>query len=265
VDGDCSKRYLKEGYKRVQITKRNVSLRVDDSLMRVYVAAPKPAGLYPGILFYSDIYQLGGAIIRLVDHLAGYGYIVAAPEIFHRIEPIGLVIEPDDLGRMRGNDDASRTPIADYDSDARAVIEFLKSEGSISPGKIGTLGFCIGGHLALRAALQSEIKAAACCYPTGLPSGKLGKGVADTIQRVGSIKGEVLIVFGTIDPHVPENDRQTIIQALEDAGVPHKIIQYEADHTFMRDDGHRYDPAAADEAWAEITAFFGRVFPGRYT
>lgn len=134
----------------MQITKRNVELRVDDSLMRVYVAAPKPAGLYPGILFYTDIYQLGGAMTRLVDRLAGHGYIVAAPEIFHRIEPVDLVIEPDDIGRMRGNDDARRTPIADYDADARAVIKFLLSD-SVSSGQIGTLGFCIGGHLAFRA------------------------------------------------------------------------------------------------------------------
>jgi len=88
---------------------------VDDSLMRVYVASPKPDGQYPGILFYSDIYQLGKPITLLADRLAGYGYIVAAPEIFHRIEPIGAVIEPDDLGRMRGNDDARRTAIADFD------------------------------------------------------------------------------------------------------------------------------------------------------
>ncbi len=85
----------------MQITKRNVELRVDDSLMRVYVAAPSSPGVYPGIIFYSDIYQLGGAMIRLTNYLAGYGYVVAAPEIFHRTEPVGLVIEPDDIGRMR--------------------------------------------------------------------------------------------------------------------------------------------------------------------
>ncbi len=244
----------------MQITKRNVELRVDDSLMRVYVAAPKAVGLYPGIVFYSDIYQLGGAIIRLAEYLAGHGYVVAAPEIFHRTEPIGQVIEPDDLGRMRGNDNARRTSIADYDADCRAVIEFLKGESSLSLGQIGTLGFCIGGHLALRAALQSEIKAAACCYPTGIPMGKLGKGVADTINRVSEIKGDVLIVFGTLDPHVPENDRQTIIKALENASVAHKIVLYEAEHTFMRDDGYRYDPAATTSAWSEIIAFFKRMF-----
>lgn len=245
----------------MQITKRNVELRVNDSLMRVYVAAPKAPGSYPGILFYSDIYQLGGAMIRLVNYLAGYGYVVAAPEIFHRIEPVGLVIEPDDLGRMRGNDDARRTAIADYDADCRAVIEFLKGDSSVSAAKIGSIGFCIGGHLAFRAAFQREIQATVCCYPTGIPSGKLGQGVADTIHRVSQIKGQMLMVFGNLDPHIPENDRQTLIKTLEHASVPHKTLLYEAEHTFMRDDGYRYDSVAATSAWAEIVAFFERIFP----
>ena len=244
----------------MQITKRNVELRVDDSLMRVYIAAPSSPGNYPGIIFYSDIYQLGGAMIRLANYLAGYGYVVAAPEIFHRTEPVGLVIEPDDIGRMRGNDNARRTAIADYDADCRAVIEFLKAESSVSSGQIGTLGFCIGGHLAFRAAFESEIKAAACCYPTGIPSGKLGKGIADTIKRVSEIKGEMLMVFGTLDPHIPEADRQTLIKALENAGIPHQVFLYEAEHTFMRDDGYRYDSAATTSAWSEIIAFFERIF-----
>ncbi|MEA5526730.1 dienelactone hydrolase family protein [Nodularia spumigena] len=244
----------------MQITKRNVELRVDDSLMRVYVAAPKAAGVYPGIVFYSDIYQLGSPIIRLANYLAGYGYVVAAPEIFHRIEPVGLVIEPDDLGRMRGNDDARRTKIADYDADCLAVMEFLKTESAVSPGKIGTLGFCIGGHLAFRAAFQNEIKASVCCYPTGIPSGKLGQGIADTIHRVSEIKGEMLLVFGTLDPHIPEHDRQILIKALENANVPHKVLLYEAEHTFMRDDGYRYDSAAATSAWSGIVTFLERTF-----
>ncbi len=244
----------------MQITKRNIELRVDESLMRVYIAAPKATGSYPGIMFYSDIYQLGGAMIRLANYLAGYGYVVAVPEIFHRIEPVGLVIEPDDLGRMRGNDDARRTAVADYDADCRAVIDFLQAEDSVYSSKIGTLGFCIGGHLAFRAAFNSEVKASVCCYPTGIPSGKLGQGVADTITRISEIKGEVLMVFGTLDPHIGENDRQTIITALENASVPHKVLLYEAEHTFMRDDGYRYDSAASTSAWSEITSFLERIF-----
>ncbi len=245
----------------MQITQRNVELRVDDSLMRVYVAAPKPPGKYPGILFYSDIYQLGGPMIRLVNYLAGFGYVVAAPEIFHRLEPVGSVIEPNDIGRMRGNDDARRTPIPAYDADCRAVINFLQTESTVNPQKIGTLGFCIGGHLSFRAAFTNEIKASVCCYPTGIPSGKLGVGIADTIQRVSEIKGEMLLVLGTLDPHIPETDRNILITTLRQANIPHKVLLYTAEHTFMRDDGYRYDPEASTSAWSEIITFLSRIFP----
>lgn len=243
----------------MQIVQRNVELRVDDSLMRVYVASPKNPGKYPGIIFYSDIYQLGGAMLRLVNYLAGFGYVVAAPEIFHRTELVGVTIEPNDLGRMRGNDNARRTPVAAYDADCRAVIDWLKNDSSVISEKIGTLGFCIGGHLSFRAAFQPEITATVCCYPTGIPSGKLGQGVADTINRFSEIHGEILIIFGTLDPHIPEADRQQIIHNLENAGIKHQILTYKCEHTFMRDDGYRYDSVAATATWSEIIAFLERV------
>ncbi len=243
----------------MQIQKRNIGLMVDDSLMRVYVAAPQAEGQYPGILFYSDIYPLGRPITLLADRLAGYGYVVAAPEIFHRLETLGTVIEPNDLGRMRGNDDARQTGISEYDADGLAVLEWLKAQNNVASGKLGALGFCIGGHLALRAALQSQVKATVCCYPTGIHSGKLGRGIADTIERIREIKGEVLTIFGTFDPHVPPEGRQKILQAFQKAEVNNKTVTYQANHTFMRDDGYRYDPVATDAAWVEITRFLKGV------
>lgn len=244
----------------MQIIRRNIGLTVDGSLMRVYVAAPRSEGRYPGILFYSDIYQLGNPITRLADHLAGYGYVVAAPEIFHRLEPIGTAIEPDDLGRLRGNDRAAQTEIAQYDADARAVLNWLQGEPTVIADQLGAMGFCIGGHLAFRSALQPEVKAVVCCYPTGIHNGKLGKGTADTIQRVSEIQGDVLLIFGTLDPHIPMEGRQMILHALDTAGVRYQSLVYEADHTFMRDDGHRYDPVATDAAWKESTTFLSQVF-----
>ena len=243
----------------MQITTSNIGLTVDDSLMRVYVAAPEPPGQYPGIVFYSDIYQLGEPMTRLADRLAGYGYLVAAPEIFHRLEPVGAVIEPTDIGKLRGNDDARRTAIAEYDADSEAVLRWLEAQETVDSSTLGTFGFCIGGHLAFRGALQSQVKAAVCIYPTGIHSGKLGRGVADTLERVAEIKGEVLTVFGTRDPHVPPEGRQQILAALDGADTGHKSLLYEANHTFMRDDGYRYDPVATDLAWGEAIAFLDRV------
>ena len=244
----------------MQIKRREVGLTVDDSLMRLYVVEPAGSGRYPGILFYSDIYQLGGPIRRLADRLAGYGYVVAAPEIFHRLVPIGTVIEPDDLGRLRGNDAASRTAIAHYDADTTAALDWLGACQTVAPGQIGSLGFCIGGHLACRAALNPAVKAAVCCYPTGIHSGKLGRDRADTLERLGEISGLLLLIFGDQDPHVPAEGRDTILNALTTAGIDHKTLIYPANHTFMRDDGYRYDPAATDRAWAEIVAFLGAGF-----
>lgn len=245
----------------MQIIRRNLGLIVDDSLMRVYVTEPEVEGTYPGVLFYSDIYQLGRPITLLADRLAGYGYVVAAPEIFHRIEPIGTIIEPDELGRMRGNDDARRTAIANYDADASAVLDWLQTETKVKSGAIATFGFCIGGHLAFRAAtLNPMIRAAICCYPTGIHNGKLGRGKADTLERIENIKAEMLTVFGTLDPHVPPGGRQTILQALDRAGITHTTLLYKANHTFMRDDGYRYDPMMTDIAWQEMIAFLHHCF-----
>ena len=95
------------------ITTEFADVPVDDRFMRAFVAAPKPEGRYPGILFYSDIFQLTGPMLRACARLAGYGFVVAAPEIYHRIEPPGLVIPFDDDGRTRGLEDAARDVVAE--------------------------------------------------------------------------------------------------------------------------------------------------------
>src|SRR5438034_6642088 len=71
------------------ITTKYVDIPADATPMRMFVAAPKQEGKYPGILFYSDIFQLTGPMIRATMRLAGYGFVVAAPEIYHRVEPAG--------------------------------------------------------------------------------------------------------------------------------------------------------------------------------
>jgi carboxymethylenebutenolidase len=245
----------------MQITTCDMELRVDNDAMRTYVAAPKEPGQYPGILLYSEIFQLTGPIRRSCERLAGHGFVVAAPEIYHRIEQPGTVIAYDDIGRIRGNQDAARTPVAAFDADCAAVLAFLNMQSNVASDKLGAIGFCIGGHLAFRAALQPLVLATVCCYPTGVHNGKLGQDAdAGTFARLGDIKGELLVVFGKDDPHVPEPARQQIAAGLAQAGVRHQIQTYAAEHAFMRDEGYRYDSAAADSVWAGAVAFYQRIF-----
>src|SRR5689334_9949317 len=93
--------------------------------MRMLVCAPKSGDAVPGILFYSDIFQLTGPMVRACQRLAGYGFVVVAPEIYHRLEPLGTVIPFDDDGRTRGLEDALKTPVGDFDADCRAVLDYL--------------------------------------------------------------------------------------------------------------------------------------------
>ncbi|MDX6271225.1 MAG: carboxymethylenebutenolidase, partial [Acidobacteriota bacterium] len=200
------------------ITTEYVDLEVDGSPMRMCVAAPKPEGVYPGVVFYSDIFQLTGAMLRATARLAGYGYVVAAPEIYHRHEPPGTAIAFDDAGRTRGLEGAAKTPVADFDADCRAALDHLAAHPRVAQGRLGAAGFCLGGHLAFRAALQPDVRATTCFYGTGIHNGKLGQDAdARSLERASEIRGELLMVFGTLDPHVPAEGRDKIERALKAA------------------------------------------------
>lgn len=229
-------------------------------LMRSFLATPAAAGRWPGIVCYSDIFQLTGPMRRACVRLAGHGFTVLAPEIYHRTEPPGSAITFDDAGRTRGLAAAARTPVAHFDADCRSALDFLAQHPSVDPGRLGAAGFCIGGHLAFRAALQPDVKATVCFYPTGLHSGQLGAdGDGGSLQRAAEIRGRLLLVWGEHDPHIPPAGRAAVEAALRDGGVAFERRVYPAEHAFMRDEGPRYDPAATDAAFAEAVAFFGEA------
>lgn len=239
------------------ITAEYVDVSVGEGHMRNFVAAPKAAGKYPGVLFYSDIFQLTGPMLRSCARLAGYGFVVLAPEIYHRIEPSGLVIPFDDAGRTRGLEDAGRTPVAAFDADCRAALDYLAKHSSVVPEKIGVAGFCIGGHLAFRAAFQPEVRATACFYGTGIHNGKLGEDAdAGSLQRASEIRGRLLLVWGAMDPHIPQDARNKIENCLRERGVNFSQRVYGGEHAFMRDEGPRYDPELTDQAFGEMVALF---------
>ncbi|MDQ1558958.1 MAG: carboxymethylenebutenolidase [Pyrinomonadaceae bacterium] len=242
------------------ITTEYVEVEVDGSPMRLCVAAPKPEGVYPGVVFYSDIFQLTGAMLRATARLAGYGFVVAAPEIYHRHEPPGTAIAFDDEGRTRGLEGAAKTPVADFDADCRAALDYLAAHPRVAQGRLGAAGFCLGGHLAFRAALQPDVRATTCFYGTGIHNGKLGQDAdARSLERAHEIRGELLLVFGTLDPHVPAEGRDKIERALKAANVNYSFKLYPAEHAFMRDEGARYDPEATDAAFADMIQLFRRA------
>jgi carboxymethylenebutenolidase len=242
------------------IDRETVDIPVGGRAMRAFLAAPRDERRHPGVVFYSDIFQLTEPTIRWVARLAGYGFVVVAPEIYHRLESPGTVLAFDDAGRDRGQADAERTQVADFDADIVAALDYLDVHPRVEARQIAAAGHCTGGHLAFRAALDPRVRATACWYATGLHDGKLG-GDADagSLARAGEIRGELLMVFGSRDPHTPDEGLETIRHGLEASGARFAWRLYDAAHAFGRDVGDRYDPEATDAAFAETVAVFRRA------
>jgi carboxymethylenebutenolidase len=226
--------------------------------MRTYVFRPAAPGKYPGILLYSEIFQVTGPIRRTAALLAGHGFVVAVPEIYHEFEPAGTVLAYDQAGADRGNALKTTKDVAAYDADARAVLAFLKTCEHCT-GKLGVMGICIGGHLAFRAAMNPEALAGVCFYATDIHKRGLGKGMNDnTLDRVPEIKGELLMIWGRQDPHVPAEGRAKVHAALAAAGTHFTWHEFNGAHAFMRDEGYRYDPELALHCYQLALALFRR-------
>ena len=147
--------------------------------------------------------------------LAGHGYVVAMPEVYHEFEAAGTALAYDQAGSDRGNFLKTDKLVAAYDDDARAVIAHLQQRPDCT-GKIGAMGICMGGHLAFRAAMNPEVSGTVCFYATDIHSGMLGKGKQDdSLARASDIKGELLMAWGRQDPHVPAEGRMKTAGALK--------------------------------------------------
>lgn len=235
-----------------------VEIQTPTGPMRTAIFRPTAEGRYPGLVFFSEIFQITGPIRRTAAFLAGHGYVVAVPEVYHELEPPGTVLAYDQAGADKGNTDKYEKEVGSYDSDARAALDHLRSRKDCN-GSLGAIGICLGGHLAFRAAMNADVLATACFYATDIHSGSLGKGKHDdSLARAAEIRGELLHIWGRQDPHVPLDGRNKIKARLDEAGVNFQWFEVNGAHAFMRDEGYRYDPALAYLCYGLVQELFHR-------
>jgi carboxymethylenebutenolidase len=240
------------------IREDSVDIATPTGAMRTYVLRPAADGRFPGVVLYSEIFQVTAPVRRMAAMLAGHGYVVAVPEVYHELEPAGTVLAYDQAGADRGNEHKYGKAVSAFDTDARAALDYLRSLGYCT-GRLGVMGICLGGHLAFRAAMNPDVLAAACFYATDIHSHSLGKDKHDdSLRRADDIKGELLHIWGRQDPHVPLEGRNLVKARLEEAGVRFTWHEFNAAHAFMRDEGPRYDPALALICWSLVLELFHR-------
>ncbi|QDS68414.1 hypothetical protein FKW77_010781 [Venturia effusa] len=235
--------------------------------MRIFIFHPKidgyPKARFPGVLVFSEIYQVTGPVSRFARQIASQGYIVAAPSSYHEFVP-PTALAYDTPGTDLGNALKIKKKVSAYDEDATLTIDHLLSLPTCT-GRIGATGMCLGGHLAYRAALDKRVNASVCYFATDIHSGTLGKGMRDdSLARTGEIAGEVVMIFGKKDTHIPPAGRDLIRKTLHDAGVTfsfYEVAHAQRKDAFIRDElsKGRYDPAIAGICFQMLLELFGRV------
>ncbi|KAI1109476.1 dienelactone hydrolase [Nemania sp. NC0429] len=263
--------HIQESHADVQTT-----VEGKETSMRIFVFHPTipqyPNARFPGVVLFSEIYQVTGPVARFARQIAGQGYIVAAPSSYHDFTgPEALAY--DVPGTDKGNEWKITKTLQSYDVDSSKTVDYLLSLPTCS-GLIGTTGMCLGGHLALRASLDPRISACVSFFATDVHSRTLGPYTAadtsvegpggdsnHTIDRLGEIKGEVAMIFGIKDTHVPDAGRDLIRAKLRGAGAVFSFYEFAwAQHAFIRDElsKGRYDPAVTKICFEALLELFGR-------
>lgn len=232
--------------------------------MRIFVYHPVvpnyPKAKFPGVIVYSEIYQVTGPVSRFAKDIAGQGFVVVAPSIYHNFES-HEALAYDNVGTDKGNRYKIEKELASYDEDNALAVQYLLDLPTCT-GKIGATGMCLGGHLAFRAALDKRIAAAFCFFATDIHIHALGKGQNDdSLARSAEIKGELVMVFGDKDNHVPLEGRDLIRSTLRKQQTQLTFIEVnEAQHAFIRDEESkdRYDPAVTGLCFSWMLDLFNR-------
>ncbi|MBO0779573.1 MAG: dienelactone hydrolase family protein [Ktedonobacteraceae bacterium] len=248
------------------ITTNDLELTVDEeagsSTMRAYMARPAASGSYPGVIVGFELFGLTRYIRRVVERIARLGYVVIAPDFYHRTAP-GIELEATADGRARGFALLHQLTRQHALNDIRATMTYLREREQCS--KIGMVGLSVGGHIAYLAATQFDLKATVVFYPGWLtvqdiplsqpsPTLTLTSGIAQH-------DGYLLFLVGEQDHLIPGEQRAAIARELQAARVRHEIVTYpDAAHGFFCDERDSFHAASADDAWRRMQALFAMEF-----
>lgn len=234
----------------------NGSLQID-----AYLAVPKSPGPYPAVIVWQEIFGVNAHIRDVTERIAQLGYVTIAPAIYQRQAPgfeVGYSPEEVELGRRY----KVQTTATELLSDAQATIDALNTLEQVQNNRIASIGFCFGGHVAYLVATLPEINATAVFYGAGIATLTPGGG-PPTLTRTPDIKGKLYGFFGNQDALIPNPEVDQIRQALQEAGVDHRITQYPAGHGFFCDQRDSYQPTAAADAWQQFQELLEETFSHR--
>lgn len=242
-----------------------ITIKTRDGTCPSYVYQPAGKGPWPAVLVFMDGLAIRPAMLELGERLATLGYYVLLPDLFYRsgpyepMDPHTVFSDPEKRKVLMEKFFAPATP-ANIMSDTRAFLDYLAAQSQVSPGGIGTTGYCMGGLLSLTAAATypDQILAAASYH-----GGRLATDAPDSPHLLAPKMRARVYVGGAIeDPSFPQDMKERLEQALTQAGVNHRIETYQAKHGWVFRDTPVYDAAAAQRHWQTLGELFAATLHG---
>lgn len=221
-----------------------------------YLAAPASGGPHAAVIVFMEIFGVNSHIRDVTERIAREGYVALAPDYFHRTGP-GVELDYDDAGMAEGMKLLGALEADEMVSDAKAALSFLRARDDVRGGRIGAVGFCIGGHMTYLTACETDVQAAASFYGGGIAAPQGPGGGASTVSKTPGIQGKLVCFFGGQDGMIPASQVDEIRAALEASDTRHEVHVYpEADHGFNCDQRATYHEASAKDAWGRMLSLF---------
>lgn len=244
---------------------RLVEVAVPDGTAEGWVGRPDD-GAHPGVLLFMDAFGIRSQIREMAERIAGWGYVVLAPNVFHRSGTVGELEPRADLRRPEEREHAIRSAMGRVgaltpdlaERDIPAYVDALRSLPGVADGPIGVTGYCMGARLAVRAAcLRPDVVAACGAFHGG--------GLATDDERSphrGLRRSKAAFYFGHADRDKSMGPQAIarLDRALDDAGLEHVTEVYaDAPHGYTMADTSSYDEAAAERHYVALRDLLDRT------
>lgn len=229
------------------------TLSAPDGDFTAYLAFPEdPASgsTRPGIVLLQEIFGVNANIRGVAERFAAQGFIVVAPDLFWRQEP-RVELDPGNpedrprAGRLMAGLDQTAAV-----RDALVAAEYLRSLPNCT-GKVGAVGYCLGGKLAYLLAMEPQIDAAVSYY---------GVAIQGALDRAADVRCRLLLHIANDDHLCPPEAQEAIRKAVRSHSPLVELMEHPGtSHAFARIGGENFDAEAAGKANTETDRFLLRA------
>ncbi len=227
------------------MTARQVSISGSDGAFAGYLAAPA-SGRGAGVVVIQEIFGVNQVMRGVADELASHGYFALVPDLFWRLEPGVQLSDKTDAEWKRAFDLMGRFDPDKGVSDIQAAIDTLRARDGCT-GKVGAVGYCLGGLLAYLTDARTNTDASVGYY---------GVNIQDKLGEAANIKKPLMLHIAAKDQFVPPEAQKKMIEGLSTNPLVTLHVYPEMDHAFARAGGAHYDKACADLANGRTSTFF---------